>query len=232
MSGLIKVILEDSEGFARRAALEVICSWSEKPAFSPQQAQIGAIINSSIHDLDWEVKLLVLKYWEEQLERLTSPQPSVPDNATGLNPDGSAESSLEALKGLGESGCYKTIATAFQDHDPSVQHKAYAITDKLCSNLKEQSQYDILSSDVNSDNDTSGEPLAKRKCPDSTSSKCVSGPHSLSEFLYLVEGLDLNRCLKESAQSTDEYQRNPLTLLDDILTSLRQNSEDNAIDCY
>ena len=56
---------------------------------------------------------------------------------------------------------------------------------------------------------------------------------SVAGFLRLLSRIDLQQLLSDSAQSTDEYSRNPRTLLEDILMSLDpKDDQDAIIDCY
>lgn len=294
LNDIVMVTKEDTEAFARRAALNTLCAWVDSNQFYNDRPKLYTAINSCIHDLDWEVKRCVLNFWNVHLSRQLVQNSmdaveKVPEYAAGLMSTerlhkAHLPGTAEVLQGFATHGCFATLVTALSDHDPSVQHNACMIITEICTKLKEISLYDILkqtmtdishcddakernihrsSSGMNRIDKSAQQANETGNTKDQPSNK--DGPHvidvtdvingqsviasfqpfentmtaagydlrTIAGFLQHIETLDLEELLKGSAQSTDEYARNPVALLEDILIGLKNSEEDETIiDCY
>lgn len=242
--------VHDTEAFARRAALGTICDWVHMNQFSTDHAHIYDTLCILIKDMDWQVKLKVLNFWENQYNQLKinieNSKADTPSYAVELsiennkrkieNHDTDCKALIDKLQEFGKKGGLYVILMGSQDYDQSVQHQACKLLESV-KHLCEESGVDLpgcshpkrkmLSKNiepVNMDTTSSDIPTSKLD---------IKQDIGVLDFLENVENIDLKKMLDLTSQSIDEYQRNPEMLLQDILISLKPNEdEDNAIDCY
>jgi len=239
------VVAEDSEAFARRAAVDVLCEWAVRQEFTENRASIHTALYTAMQDLDWQVKLRLLQFWKQRICAALgeeAPRAAVPAYAAVLMPVQQADSSKTIpakLDDISQFGGFSAIHDALSDHDMAVKHLACAITQSLCCSLKTMSLYET----VLEDKSDFCEPPAKQSRMETYSSdevpKVTAHTRSIKplltpgEFLRNVADLDLDVLLEQSSQSTDEYTREIKSLLEDILTCLLPNQEDRLdVDCY
>lgn len=111
----------DTEAFARRSAVQLLCTWLSSPHFgeclfsthgnsvTALCAVVQKVLHVAVGDLDWEVKLLALGFWEKLLE------------------NDRFDSSAAAVNFLSMSGGGGDLVAAVGDHDKAVRQKSIAV---------------------------------------------------------------------------------------------------------
>ena len=120
---------DDTEAFARRSAVQLLSTWLDNPKFDdcllfshgnnvtvPCQV-VQKLLHVAIGDLDWEVKLQALGFWEKLLE------------------SDRFDSQETAIRLLGMSGAGKDLMAAAQDHDKAVKQKSTTILKYVCNRI-------------------------------------------------------------------------------------------------
>ena len=252
---LITILQKDTEAFPRRCVIKLLTKWLQADTLSNHTKMIQSAVNDAIHDLDWEVKLSVLQFWQQVIsDKLTDGSCSVPAYAAGLsvaNKRVEHKDGMALLEEICEMGGWKCLLVGIRDYDQSVRHKACSILVEVKFHCKQV----ILS------NQDSTEPPRKQHCPslaaarnfnvvtDLTIPDSIHASPKMNEqsdvwdqdtlniattgqFLHFLESVNLDRLAAETSESTDDYVRNPMSLLDDILISLGKDDDENAVDCY
>lgn len=234
-----RVVTQDTEAFARRAAMKLLLSWHQRDLLPARSQDIMKVMRDAIHDLDWEVKLIVLDYWEiivtETLNSGLEKDRDVPSYAASVvvhQPTSDSGPSLtDNLTTLCQCGCADLLLAATEDCDRVVQLKALEIL-KHIHTVTSKHNFDDLKMDRSSDSQNTKQ----------NGQQCSEDATSLTtkDFLSRLSSLDFRTLLAEAEKSTDPYACNPETLLDDIIASMVRshdegsNDDDDAfaIDCY
>uniref|UniRef100_A0A3B3TSR8 BRCA1 associated ATM activator 1 n=1 Tax=Poecilia latipinna TaxID=48699 RepID=A0A3B3TSR8_9TELE len=212
---LQEVLFQDSEGFARRAAVKYFIAWFSACS-SPSSCwllmqSVPTVLSQGVADLDWEVKLHTLELAELVLDRAFSdPSPSHPyavmsDQDHRLPIAGQQSDLLSSLKNLVDWGVVSALLCGVVDCDRPVALKACQLLLKLRD---------------------------KEGICASVDPECVS----VCEVLRV---LDLDEKLSILTQSSDHIYNSPLSLLQDILTAAAASSppgqdprQELVMDCY
>ena len=207
-----EVVCQDTEAFARRAGMKLLLSWHRGDVMPSKSNDIRKVMIQGIHDLDWEVKLTVLDYWEAFVKDALQME-AVPESAAGVVPSSSSCQS-EALRTICQCGCSQVLLDATVDCDRAVQAKGLGILKQIHSCSSNSALTPGGKSDIST----------------------VEG------FMCRLSAMDFDTLLREAKSSTDQYVSNPEALLDDILASMapveRQHHETDeeadalAVDCY
>ncbi|XP_077980520.1 integrator complex assembly factor BRAT1-like [Glandiceps talaboti] len=181
-------------------------------------AVFDAMIQAS-RDFDFEVKLSVIDFWENVFKHFnpgyqSSTEPCMPDYmkaVSNIQPKiCSQDVAVCGVQEVCKTQCLKTLQAMLDDYDRIVSEK----TCKILINIKHYITTNIP--DINA--------LLQHQIDDTTHK-------DLKNFRDFILSNDFNAMLKEKERSTDMYEQNPLSLLEDILSCVDDN-EDNLLDCY
>ena len=215
---------------------------------------IEKVMRDTINDFDWEVKMLVLNFWDRILARLET---------GSLKRDSTEQQCTDAvLQAMCDKGALVVLLEAFDDYDKPVQKKACV----MLKSLKVKYVGEAIDGDTRSratdgvvdDNDATDQEMVSpsergtvqmspqdvdTSTNDGTTVTKVAAGHDVSEFNRWLRTIDLDSVCVTIDQSTDRYADNPESLVDDLLTSLEriehmtdtegeESGEENVIDCY
>ena len=243
LKDFIQVLQTDTEAFPRRAAAKFLLEAYKKNLLSPSQKSFvyKTFVNVVNSDLDWEVKILAVSFWENVISTEVVSEMPHPAYAIGLPVFSRNQcqackicSLLKKFEILSQLGCMDSLLTAYRDCDHSVREKASEVLSKLV--FSDQQDQDFI---------------VKRTCRKSEIAKegadlfnCCTGDccknhnrdsskHVGSAILKTLTEVNLKKNLNESETYCDLYTQNPLLLIEDILADSEENEdEDKIIDCY
>lgn len=222
----------DTEAFARRESVKFITKTWNSMSGELQEKALQDFVGKVSNDFDWEVKLKLITFWEMLTEKyLTKPDNSstvlTPSYATGLLPSLTTSSSGEnsrAISGIQElvnTGCLDSLYTLLDDYDQSVCEQACVLLQRVMDQMA-----DVI---------TPGSLPTESECSRTKQRKVDISDTKLNIAYRKLESLDLKSRLLEVSASCDEYDKNPLSLLEDMLAYCNKadpENEDNAVDCY
>ncbi|XP_054879087.1 BRCA1-associated ATM activator 1 [Poeciliopsis prolifica] len=256
---LQEVLFQDSEGFARRAAVKYFIAWLSACS-SPSSCwllmqSVPTVLSQGVVDLDWEVKLHTLELAELLLDRVfLNPSPSCPyamtsDQAHRFPIAGQQSDLLSSLKDLVDRGVVLALLCGVVDCDRPVALKAcqllLKLRDVVCpvmgntvfcqlagpSVMQQVRKIQAMGKDTCVVSEAYREADKEGICA-SVDPECVS----VCEVLKL---LDLDEKLSILTQSSDHIYNSPLSLLQDILTAAAASSHPGrdsrlelVMDCY
>uniref|UniRef100_A0A3B5Q3G8 BRCA1 associated ATM activator 1 n=1 Tax=Xiphophorus maculatus TaxID=8083 RepID=A0A3B5Q3G8_XIPMA len=234
---LQEVLFQDSEGFARRAAVKYFIAWLSACS-SPSSCwllmqSVPTVLSQGVNDLDWEVKLHTLELAELLLDQaFPDPSPSHPyavmsDQAHRLHIAGQQSDLLSSLKDLVDRGVVSALLCGVVDCDRPVALKACQLLLKLrgvvCPVMGNADTYVV--SEACSEADKEG--------------ICASVDPERVGVCEVLRLLDLDEKLSILTQSSDHIYNSPLSLLQDILTAAAASSQPGrdlhqelVMDCY
>ena len=239
----LDILSTDSEAFARRATVEFLHSIYHHHKTSLTDTTVRTLITGvslAIADFDWEVKTKVLQFIKTMFDNIHRPssethrlssKDSLPEYAvelcTNMKAD-KAELSIkktftEQMMYLAELGCLDALHDGFHDFDQTVQKEAYTILLDVKNYVTDSAKLSELSNSAMTPKDKD---LGLEKAE-------VSSSEALTKFLQFLKGVDFEAKARELSSSVDEYVRNPVSLLDDILSAeFVEDPEENMVDCY
>ncbi|XP_041362470.1 BRCA1-associated ATM activator 1-like [Gigantopelta aegis] len=238
----LDILNTDSEAFARRATVDFLHSIYYHHKSCLTDTTVRTLITGvclAVADFDWEVKCKVLHFIKMVSDNIHRPSSydRVPEYAAELRTDmrderqadGSEKNTLlEQLMFLAELGCLDALCDGFHDFDQTVQQEAYTILHNIKTCISE-SGFSVLDDDDKMASKTS---LVKENGVGSEKEES-SSKEALSKFMRFLRGVDFEAKSRELLSSVDEYVRNPVSLLDDILSAdFVSDSEENTVDCY
>ncbi|XP_071129438.1 uncharacterized protein [Mytilus edulis] len=242
----------DTEAFVRRSAVDCITKlWGDNSVLSSNSrlSLLKLMSNVMTKDFDWEVKLKVLDFWNQYINKelfeCDNPQVTLPSNTVENNSSSiSSDSGLKKngtkskIKCLVASGCLGSLFSLTDDFDRSVIQKALNTT----KNMKHFIEQNNLLTDMVFDKDSGEENCSncKKQKFDLTLNQDISfeqGNKDEKDLLDWLLFVDIDQKLATFSQTCDEYDRNPISLLDDILlyagSHVHDDEDDNTvIDCY
>uniref|UniRef100_A0A3B5L9B2 BRCA1-associated ATM activator 1 n=1 Tax=Xiphophorus couchianus TaxID=32473 RepID=A0A3B5L9B2_9TELE len=231
-------LFQDSEGFARRAAVKYFIAWLSACS-SPSSCwllmqSVPTVLSQGVNDLDWEVKLHTLELAELLLDQaFPDPSPSHPyavmsDQAHRLHIAGQQSDLLSSLKDLVDRGVVSALLCGVVDCDRPVALKACQLLLKLrgvvCP-IQAMGKDTYVVSEACSEADKEG--------------ICASVDPERVGVCEVLRLLDLDEKLSILTQSSDHIYNSPLSLLQDILTAAAASSQPGrdprqelVMDCY
>lgn len=220
---LTEIIKTDSEAFPRRAAVSSLQAiHSSRSIPEPVVREIFSSMVQAMADFDWEVKANTLDFWKCVCDQKIKSLPSdAPDYVVNLLPSGTkrkldnGSTLTHDLFVLSQTGFCEAVMSGTEDYDNHVQEKSY----KILKNLKGK---------INDDVDENKLKKLKVENGDETND---SHP-GLTTVLQLLRDTDIELKLSVLSGSADEYSKNPLALLEDILSEDKDNEDDKFVDCY
>ncbi|XP_064594378.1 BRCA1-associated ATM activator 1-like [Liolophura sinensis] len=242
---VVDIVRNDSEAFPRRAGVDLL-----SVLFSHVSPVNHGVILTTLQlavtkDFDWDVQVKALNFWEKFVEQEmkgmlhnTEADGHLPNYAAGLggiqtgqkrkSPDEACV--VQLLEKFQKTGVLTVLLSALQDCDQSVGEKAcqiliamkHTFTASLNQAIIESTKKPKCDQDITVVAETGG----------NGTNTYVCAP-SVETFISMLNDHDLHKKLSVISQSSDEYMRNPMSLLEDILNSLSDDqNEDNIIDCY
>ncbi|XP_070811100.1 BRCA1-associated ATM activator 1 [Pituophis catenifer annectens] len=231
---LLEILSLDSEGFPRRAAIGVFIDWLKEghpEAWADPAEFVSRALQAVDGDLDWEVKINALElagvFIAQTFDRLGLGQSST-----------SAGSSLakmpahlaDVLRLFCQMKMFGFLFRALQDCDRPVALKAcevvLALKSALCKHRSKSSP--------------SGDAAGLKEVPTETPFSCLlslpAGEAAEKDcqdperLRLILESVDLEGLRRALDVSSDHLERNPQSLLQDILAA--GNAEENKVDCY
>ncbi|XP_023190354.1 BRCA1-associated ATM activator 1 isoform X2 [Xiphophorus maculatus] len=246
---LQEVLFQDSEGFARRAAVKYFIAWLSACS-SPSSCwllmqSVPTVLSQGVNDLDWEVKLHTLELAELLLDQaFPDPSPSHPyavmsDQAHRLHIAGQQSDLLSSLKDLVDRGVVSALLCGVVDCDRPVALKACQLLLKLrgvvcpvmgnaadtrvfCQ-LAEGSVMQQVRKIQAMGKDTY---VVSEACSEADKEGiCASVDPERVGVCEVLRLLDLDEKLSILTQSSDHIYNSPLSLLQDILTAAAASSQ-------
>ena len=232
---MVTILLEDSQGFARRATICTLTAWLEVFPWlqtglnldiksscdanglehaSGAASRIRQGVSSAMLDLDWEVKLGALQFWETFINLYISRSLDIIcqnkiDDEKGDMISESCKPLIKLRQLLKQEELISKLSKVLEDEDRTVALKA-------CQMLL--SLQDIIQSHPLIKNNT----LSEESCLEEFRRK------SLKE----LEELSLDELLEVKMKVVDGYEEHPVSLLEDILAVTQQKDANILLDCY
>ena len=201
-------------------------------------------------DLDWEVKLRALDFWERQIHEqyghfeIPSAIDNHPSHESSSKDDHQASNRSVSLLDFVNLGIAEVLYHGINDYDIAVKEKAcqMCLSLKQCINETELGTHSqLISASSNHQTCSSSKSSNDHPRPHTLTSICVTSQESTPEkrdssanqFAEFLVRTDFQGLLHENEMYRKEYMYNPLSLFSDImLESADNNTEDNRIDCY
>ncbi|XP_069125315.1 BRCA1-associated ATM activator 1-like [Argopecten irradians] len=220
---VLRILQEDTEAFPRRECVSFITkTWHcVHSGFKDQIYEILA--EGTSNDFDWEVKMKLVEFWEMLInQELLMTDVKLPSYAVQSSEKEQAIGTIQNIQELVKTKCFDCLLRLLDDYDQSVCEKACLLMIRLKDYL----------ADVLQDSLTSNSLAKKRKTDDS--------PTDMESIYEKLKALDLTCRLLQVSRTCDEYDKNPMSLLEDMLSYQTDRPHDltsphhdtNAVDCY
>uniref|UniRef100_A0A3P9NIN1 BRCA1 associated ATM activator 1 n=1 Tax=Poecilia reticulata TaxID=8081 RepID=A0A3P9NIN1_POERE len=245
---LQEVLFQDSEGFARRAAVKYFTAWFSACS-SPSSCwllmqSMPTVLSQGVADLDWEVKLHTLELAELLLDRaFPDPSPShsyavMSDQDHRLPIAGQQSDLLSSLKNLVDWGVVSALLCGVVDCDRPVALKACQLLLKLrgivCPVMDNAADTRVFCQlagasvlqqvrkiqEIGKDTHVVSEACSEAD----EEGICASVDPECVGVCEVLRLLDLDEKLSILTQSSDHIYNSPLSLLQDILTAAAASS--------
>ncbi|XP_033757831.1 BRCA1-associated ATM activator 1-like [Pecten maximus] len=216
------ITMEDTEAFARRESICFITTMWNSVHCDLKVNILKILVERTSSDFDWEVKVKLVDFWEMLIDKdLIGSDVKLPSYANSLQPR-EKQQTLEQTRGtlqniecFVKTACFDSLFKLLDDYDQSVCEKACLLLMRVMKHLS-----DVLEVD-------SAIPAKKRKTDDSET--------NIESVYQKLKALDLTTRLLEVSTTCDEYDKNPMSLLEDMLSYSKKtetDNESNALDCY
>lgn len=231
---MLEILSSDSEGFPRRAAVGVFIDWLKEghPEASADPAEfVSRALQAVDGDLDWEVKINALElagvFIAQTFGRLGLGESSA---SAGSSLAKTPVHLADVLRLFCQMKMFGFLFRALQDCDRPVALKACEVLLALKSAL---CKHQLKSS-------PSGDSAGLKEVPTETPSSLLSLPageaaekdcQDPERLRLILESMDLEGLRRALDVSSDHLERNPRSLLQDILAPAG-NAEENKVDCY
>ncbi|XP_073890376.1 integrator complex assembly factor BRAT1 isoform X6 [Macaca fascicularis] len=226
---LLHILSVDSEGFPRRAVMQVFTEWlrdGHADAAQDTEQFVATVLQAASRDLDWEVRAQGLELALVFLGQTLGPPRTHCPYAVALPEVAPARPLTEALRAFCHVGLFDFAFCALFDCDRPVAQKScdllLFLRDKIAS-------YSSLREAGGGPNTTSVEAALPR---------CRTGEHAQppgdqepEAVLAMLRSLDLEGLRSTLAESSDHVEKSPQSLLQDMLATGGFLQGDEA-DCY
>ncbi|XP_043969733.1 BRCA1-associated ATM activator 1 isoform X2 [Gambusia affinis] len=244
-----EILFQDSEGFARRAAVKFFIAWLSACS-SPSSCwllmqSVPTVLSQGVADLDWEVKLHTLELAELLLDQaFPDPSPSHPyavisDQAHRPPIAGQQSDLLSSLKDLVNWGVVSALLCGVVDCDRPVALKACQLLLKLqgvvcpvMGNAADTRVFCQLAGASVMQQVRKIQAMGKDTYVVSEASSeadkegiYASADPECVDVCEVLRLLDLDEKLSILTQSSDHIYNSPLSLLQDILTAAAASSQ-------
>lgn len=226
---LLHILSVDSEGFPRRAVMQVFTEWlrdGHADAAQDTEQFVATVLQAASRDLDWEVRAQGLELALVFLGQTLGPPRTHCPYAVALPEVAPARPLTEALRAFCHVGLFDFAFCALFDCDRPVAQKScdllLFLRDKIAS-------YSSLREAGGGPNTASVEAALPR---------CRTGEHAQppgdqepEAVLAMLRSLDLEGLRSTLAESSDHVEKSPQSLLQDMLATGGFLQGDEA-DCY
>ncbi|KAK7508046.1 hypothetical protein BaRGS_00001011 [Batillaria attramentaria] len=254
-------------GPSRREAVRLLSAIYQQslPGSADLRQVICATLKSALRDSDWEVKVKALEFFELVLSPLLcsdadgvssdtqrDAKPTPRKHKHDTDEETKSGGDLEILASLLETGLEEALFTAAEDYDNSVSEKACDILLRLqeCTSLPQHSLSKLRKRhESHMGPNCAGDSITKPGQGENgshVSSSCDKD--AVQKFLTRVDEFDPAQHLQKLTVSMDEYDRQPESLLEDIVAAAKMavlakeaaftsgdefdDGEDIFVDCY
>ena len=227
------IVLCDPEAFARRAAVHTMIELSD---IDPRRSTV--VISKLTNDMDWEVKMAALGFWEKEVSSKLFKCSNLPSYAVDVEDQNGVkrkadekEKDLKSLQQMCDCRCANALMIYVTDPDKKVKLKACQLLNLVKENALDNIEPKKLKEDLTKSNGDTGHAA--------TIQINLHNSLTVDFFVQWLKEQDLTKLEIEASRSIDEYADNPGSLLEDILLSVGvdnsvEGEEDNAasVDCY
>nr|XP_054350525.1 BRCA1-associated ATM activator 1 isoform X5 [Pongo pygmaeus] len=226
---LLRILSVDSEGFPRRAVMQVFTEWlrdGHADAAQDTEQFVATVLQVVSRDLDWEVRAQGLELALVFLGQTLGPPRTHCPYAMALPEVAPARPLTEALRALCHVGLFDFAFCALFDCDRPVAQKScdllLFLRDKIAS-------YSSLREAGGGPSTTSMEATLPRWRAGEQAQP--SGDQEPEAVLAMLRSLDLEGLRRTLAESSDHVEKSPQSLLQDMLATGGFLQGDEA-DCY
>ncbi|XP_024097001.2 BRCA1-associated ATM activator 1 isoform X3 [Pongo abelii] len=226
---LLRILSVDSEGFPRRAVMQVFTEWlrdGHADAAQDTEQFVATVLQVVSRDLDWEVRAQGLELALVFLGQTLGPPRTHCPYAMALPEVAPARPLTEALRALCHVGLFDFAFCALFDCDRPVAQKScdllLFLRDKIAS-------YSSLREAGGGPSTTSMEATLPRWRVGEQAQP--SGDQEPEAVLAMLRSLDLEGLRRTLAESSDHVEKSPQSLLQDMLATGGFLQGDEA-DCY
>ncbi|XP_004045079.1 BRCA1-associated ATM activator 1 isoform X3 [Gorilla gorilla gorilla] len=226
---LLHILSVDSEGFPRRAVMQVFTEWlrdGHADAAQDTEQFVATVLQAASRDLDWEVRAQGLELALVFLGQTLGPPRTHCPYAVALPEVAPAQPLTEALRALCHVGLFDFAFCALFDCDRPVAQKScdllLFLRDKIAS-------YSSLREAGGGPNTASAEATLPRWRAGEQAQP--PGDQEPEAVLAMLRSLDLEGLRSTLAESSDHVEKSPQSLLQDMLATGGFLQGDEA-DCY
>uniref|UniRef100_K7BNY7 BRCA1-associated ATM activator 1 n=1 Tax=Pan troglodytes TaxID=9598 RepID=K7BNY7_PANTR len=226
---LLHILSVDSEGFPRRAVMQVFTEWlrdGHADAARDTEQFVATVLQVASRDLDWEVRAQGLELALVFLGQTLGPLRTHCPYAVALPEVAPAQPLTEALRALCHVGLFDFAFCALFDCDRPVAQKScdllLFLRDKIAS-------YSSLREARGGPNTASAEATLPRWRAGEQAQP--PGDQEPEAVLAMLRSLDLEGLRSTLAESSDHVEKSPQSLLQDMLATGGFLQGDEA-DCY
>ncbi|KAM4631565.1 integrator complex assembly factor BRAT1 [Discoglossus pictus] len=226
---LINILSQDTEGFPRRAVVTVFSDWLKKGHIqnsSDSQHLLSSILEVTLGDLDWEVKMNALELAHVFVVQVLGL--GVSHNCpytVGLPLKEVHLSMTQTIQKCNQIGLFQFLLSALCDCDRPVALKS---CDILLSVKAKIFEGEALSTELHG---AEWLEFALRDWRLKENTECEGGLEYTNWVLDILKKLDLDRLKIDLSKSSDHIHKTPQSLLQDIMATAMA-VEENEADCY
>lgn len=226
---LLHVLAADSEGFPRRAAMQVFTQWlrdSHAEVAEDTERFVARVLQAASRDLDWEVRAQGLELARVFLEQMLG-QPGSRCPYAVAAPEAAVPGRVaQALRAACRVQLVEFAFRALFDYDRPVAQKS---CDLLLFLRDQAAPWDSLQ-EAGGSPDVASVEAALRRWRAGEQGQPL-GPLEPEAVLAVLRSMDLEGLRGALAESSDHVERNPQSLLQDMLATVGILG-DNEADCY
>lgn len=226
---LLHVLATDAEGFPRRAAMQVFTQWlrdGHAEAAEDTERFVARVLQAASRDLDWEVRAQGLELARVFLEQTLGP-PGPPGPPAEAAPEAAAPARVaQALRAACRVQLVEFALRALFDYDRPVARKSC----DLLLFLRDQAAPGDGVQEAGGSPDVAPVEAALQRWRAGEQGQPL-GPLEPEAVLAVLRSMDLEGLRGALAESSDHVERNPQSLLQDMLATVGLRG-DNEADCY
>lgn len=223
---LLHVLATDAEGFPRRAAMQVFTQWlrdGHAEAAEDTERFVARVLQAASRDLDWEVRAQGLELARVFLEQTLGP----PGPHAEAAPEAAAPARVaQALRAACRVQLVEFALRALFDYDRPVARKSC----DLLLFLRDQAAPGDGVQEAGGSPDVAPVEAALQRWRAGEQGQPL-GPLEPEAVLAVLRSMDLEGLRGALAESSDHVERNPQSLLQDMLATVGLRG-DNEADCY
>lgn len=226
---LLQVLAADPEGFPRRAAMQVFARWlrdGHAEVAEDTERFVAAVLRAASRDLDWEVRAQGLELARVFLEQTLGQPGSACPYAVAAPAAATPGLAARALRAACRVQLWEFALPALFDCDRPVARKA---CDLLLFLRDQAARRDSLQEAPGGPGVASAEAALQGWRAGERGEPL--GPLEPEAALAVLQAMDLEGLRGALAESSDHVERNPQSLLQDMLATVGLLG-DNEADCY